>query len=406
LTAFLLTVLLSLPSAAYSEKSEASKGLGGELSGYLSTEARLFAHPPLFTGQSEHSVSLALQPEYYIERVEKLNGASLTFVPFLRLDSADPERTHFDIRELFTLWLFDAWELAAGARKIFWGVTESAHLVDIINQTDLIENGDGEEKLGQPMISASIAGDAGGGYTLDLFFMPWFRERTFPGRSGRLRSSKLIDTDRAEYESGAEEFSPDLALRYARTIEEWEIGLTLFNGTGREPTLVSKTDSNGDAVFIPRYVQILQTGIDLQWTGEEWLWKLELIGRKGQGDEFAAWAGGFEYTLYNIRSSGIDIGLLAEWLHDTRGGVVPLDDDIFAGVRLTLNDAASTDLLAGIIQDLDSNARILFMESGRRFGNNLRATLEARIFADQPASDPLYYLRKDDFIQLDLAYWF
>jgi hypothetical protein len=236
--------------------------------------------------------------------------------------------------------------------------------------------------------------------------MPWFRERTFPGRKGRLRTEKVVDTDRAEYESGAKEFNTDLALRAARTIEEWDLGLTLFSGTGREPTLVSGTDSNGDAIFIPRYVRILQAGVDIQWTGEEWLWKLELIGRKGQGDPFAAWAGGFEYTFYNIRTSGIDIGFLAEWLHDTRGDAAPFDDDIFSGVRLSFNDAASTDLLAGIIQDLNSSARTLFIESGRRFGDNLRATLEARIFADQNADDPLFFIRDDDFIQLDLAYWF
>ena len=391
LATLLLAVFTPLPSAA------------GELSGYISAEARLFAHPPLFAGQKEHSVSLAFQPEYYIERVSALGGASLTFVPFGRLDSADPERTHFDIRELFALRTFNGWELAVGSRKIFWGVTESAHLVDIINQTDLVESIDGEEKLGTPMISASLGR---GNYTLDLFLMPWFRERTFPGRGGRLRSSKIVDTGRTEYESGAEEFNTEAALRAAQTIEEWDLALTLFSGTGREPTLVSGTDSNGDAIFIPRYVRILQAGVEVQWTGEEWIWKLEVIGRKGQGDPFAAWVGGFEYTFYNIRTSGVDVGFLGEWLHDTRGGVTPLDDDIFAGVRLTFNDAASTDLLAGVIGDLNSNARMVFIESGRRFGKSLRATLEARIFADQPADDPLYFLRDDDFIQLDLAYWF
>ncbi len=391
LAALLLTILAPLASTA------------GELSGYVSTEARLFTNAPLFTDQKRNASSIALQPEYHIPRIDALSGPSLTFVPFGRIDSADTERTHFDIRELFTLWVFDDWELAIGARKIFWGVTESAHLVDIINQTDSIESSDGEEKLGQPMINASIAG---ADYTLDLFLMPYFRERTYPGRRGRLRSSKLVDTDRTEYEAGAEEFSPDLARRYGRTIEEWELALTLFSGTGRTPTLTSGTDSNGTDIYIPRYVRILQAGIEAQWTGERWLWKIELIGREGEAETYAALAAGFEYTFYNIQNSGIDLGILAEWLHDTRGAVTALDDDIFAGMRLTFNDTASTDLLGGIIQDLDSSAKTLFVESGRRFGNNIRAILEASFFIDQPVTDPYYFLRDDDFIQLNLALYF
>ena len=42
---------------------------------------------------------------------------------------------------------------AYGVRRVFWGVAESNHLVDVINQTDAIENPDQEDKLGQPMLN-------------------------------------------------------------------------------------------------------------------------------------------------------------------------------------------------------------------------------------------------------------
>ena len=67
---------------------------------------------------------------------------------------------------------------------MFWGVTELRHLVDIINQTDLVENLDGEQKLGQPMVQLTLLKDWG---TLDFFAMPYFRERTFTGPDGRPR---------------------------------------------------------------------------------------------------------------------------------------------------------------------------------------------------------------------------
>ena len=72
---------------------------------------------------------------------------NLTFTPFFRLDSSDGERTHLDIRELLWQSYGDTWEVRAGLGKVFWGVTESQYLVDVINQTDLVESPDGEDRL-------------------------------------------------------------------------------------------------------------------------------------------------------------------------------------------------------------------------------------------------------------------
>ncbi len=104
-------------------------------------------------------ISLAAQPEYY--RAWDDGRQNFTFVPFLRWDQSDSERSHVDIRELTWLRAADNWELRVGIRKLFWGVTESQHLVDIINQTDLVEAPDGEEKLGQPMLNLALIRDWG-----------------------------------------------------------------------------------------------------------------------------------------------------------------------------------------------------------------------------------------------------
>ena len=209
-----------------------------ELSGYIAAEGWWFFNDALHSGQTQDNVSGAgaLQPEYYHEWE---NGSSLTFVPFGRLDSADPERSHFDVRELNYLWLADTWELRFGAGKVFWGTTEFVHLVDIINQTDLVESIDGGEKLGQPMIHLSVPRDWG---IVDMFVLSYFRERTFPGREGRLRSALEVNTDNPRYESSNEEWQVDFVLRYSHTIGDWDIGIYHFYGTGREPTLLLEFD--------------------------------------------------------------------------------------------------------------------------------------------------------------------
>jgi hypothetical protein len=387
----LATVLIpSLDSAA------------AEWSGYLAAEGRLFPEKPLFDGQKSRSVSLAAEPEFYHAWE---GGSSFTAVPFLRLDSADSERSHFDLRELFFLWVRDEFEVGLGIRKVFWGVTESQHLVDIINQTDLVEYPDGEDKLGQPMASFSAALEWG---TVDLYVMPYFRERTFPGKNGRLRSAWVVDTDRAGYENGLKERHPDVAARYSRTIGDWDIGLSHFRGTGREPTLLPGTDDSGEPVLIPFYVQITQTGLDLSWVAGEWLWKLESIYRTGQEDPFFAWTGGFEYTFVGILGSRMDLGVIGEWLHDTRGrgATTDFENDVMTGLRLAVNDPASTEILIGLIQDLDTPARLVSVEAGRRIGESFKLEVEGVAFAGLKRNDNLYSLRNDDFVQVTLAYYY
>ncbi|UCD90752.1 MAG: hypothetical protein JSW04_04805, partial [Desulfobacterales bacterium] len=149
-----LKTLLSMAAFAFIQCiASASLAPAHDFSGYVAAEGRFFLYDPLYPGQKKNNASLAIQPEYYYEWE---NGSSFIFVPFARIGSADSERTHFDIRELNYLWLNDLWELRVGIGKVFWGVTEFVHLVDIINQTDLVEDIDGEDKLGQPMINLSI----------------------------------------------------------------------------------------------------------------------------------------------------------------------------------------------------------------------------------------------------------
>ncbi|KPK02282.1 MAG: hypothetical protein AMK71_02815, partial [Nitrospira bacterium SG8_35_4] len=311
----------------------------------------------------------------------------------------------FDIRELRYLWLRDAWELRVGVAKVFWGVTEFVHLVDIINQTDLVEDIDGEEKLGQPMVILTIPGRYG---VLDLFVLPYFRERTFPGEKGRLRSRLVVETDEAEYESSAEEYNVDLALRYSNTIGDWDFGIYHFHGTGREPTLLLKSATAATLNLVPLYEQIDQTGLDVQLVKGSWLLKLEALYRTGQGEDFFAGAGGFEYSFVNIASSGIDLGLIGEWAYDQRGddATTGFDNDMMAGARLAFNDAASTEVLAGVFQDLDGDGRAVSVESGRRISDHWKVTLDALFVLESSEGDTLHDLRKDGNLQIELSYYF
>jgi hypothetical protein len=375
---------------------------GYELTGYVSVEGTIFTSDALQPEQEGSSASLALSPELY--HVWE-NGSALTFAPYARLDNVDPERTHFDIRELNYLLFGETWELRLGVDKVFWGTTEFVHLVDIINQTDLVEGIDGEEKLGQPMVHLALVKDWG---VIDMFALPYFRERTFPGLNGRPRFGLHVDMDHPVYESVDKERHMDYAVRYSHYLGILDFGITHFSGTGREPTLLPGTDSGGQPVLIPFYELIEQTGIDLQVVAGEWLLKLEAIARTGQGEDYSALTGGFEYTIVGLGGSAVDLGVVGEYAYDDRGdtATTPYEDDLMMALRLTFNDQAGSELLAGLAQDQGSSARVMSVEASRRFGSSVTASLQAYAFMDLPIDDPLYSMRDDDFVKLEIAYYF
>lgn len=331
------------------------------VSGYAAAEVRYFPTDPADPTQKSDrlSPSLALQPEF---RAEWNGGRDRALIrPFLRLDADDAERTHADLREAY--WLRDqgSWEVLTGFGRVFWGVTESRHLVDIVNQTDLVEHLDEEAKLGQPMVNLTLFQSFG---TVGLFVLPGFRERTFPGRRARFRGALPVATDEPVFESPARQGRIDFAARWSN-----------------------------------------QAGLDIQYTRENWLWKLEALARRGNAKRFAAMVAGFEYTMFGLFGP-MDLSILAEYLRDDRGVAAPAtsaDDDLFGGLRLTFNDAASTTALIGATVDRKSGATVLRFEAQHRLSDTWSLSVEAWGFTGIPASDSaLAGIRRDDFVQVRL----
>ncbi len=389
---------LGLPSAAQAEP--------WDISGEVSFETRYFPTKPAFPNQKNTTLSpsVMMEPEF----VYPLDNGNdrFTFTPFARVDANDENRTHADIRELNWLHLGSTWDMTVGISKVYWGVTESAHLVDIINQTDAVEDMTGEEKLGQPMVNLNLEQAWG---TLNLFALPGFRERTFTANNARLHGPLIIDTSQTTFESGKKNRHVDWAVRWAQTFDNLDIAISQFIGTSREPRLLPQLQNN-QQIFVPHYDQISQTGLSLQLTTENTLWKAEAISRTGQGKRFYATTAGLEHTLYGIADSNIDIGVLFEHLYDGRDPKLAppsiANHDVFGGFRITLNDTQDTAILFGTLFDYRSDALFINLEAERRLTNELKLTLNSRFFMHIPPSDPLTFFRNDDFLEMKLHWYF
>lgn len=412
LIVYIATLLFALPALAY------------EVDGEIGLESRIFADRGT-RRQEQLDGAIWGRWQYFNE----WNGGkdSFTAVPFLLLDQRDGNRSHGDFREFTWLHVGNGWEFRGGLRKVFWGVLESQHLVDIINQTDAVLAIDGEEKLGQPMLNFSTEGSFG---TLDLYLMSFFRDRTFPGMDGRLGGPLVVDDDSSRFEASDGRRHIDVAVRWAQNLDDWNFALSHFSGTSREPVfqlqyLVAPPIPTGH--LIPVYPTIDQTAVELQYIHNGWAWKLEAISRSGYGsDRYAASGFGFEYTQTGIADSRVDLGWIVEYDWDERDNKAPpgvLENDLFLGTRWAFNNLSESQLLAGVVVDSKSSEQVYWFEGSHRLSDQWKLTFESRIFAGghQPPADlasiltqlaqpdfdnKLGYWQKEDFMQLQLIRYF
>ena len=159
----------------------------------------------------------------------------------------------------------------------------------------------------------------------------------------------------------------------------------------------------------PFHPTTTQLGFDAQATLESWLLKTEVVGRWSSSFEnHIALVSGFEYSFFDIKSSGADLGIVGEFLFDGRGQDAPTiaQNDVLIGLRFALNDAASTDALLGLFVDLEGDGTIVTLEANRRFGNNFKGTLNYTAWSVSEPSSPLAAFDREDNIRLELGYFF
>ena len=285
-----------------------------------------------------------------------------------------------------------------GINTVFWGVTESINIVDVINQVD---TGDisGDQKLGQPMVNLQFLPEYG---TFSLYLLPYFRERNFPGNEGRFRGPVVIEKSASKFESSDDLHNLDIALRYSHYFADIDFGLSYFKGTSREPLILS----NAQEELSLHYAQISQIGLDVQYIYFDWLFKSELTIRNGFSETYFAAVSGFEYTLYQIFNSDSDFSILMEYQHDSRSKDEPQvlsDQDIFFGYRITLNDISDSSFLGGTTYDTGKYSSTTFLEYETRIYENFSLQVSVTEFSGAQTSDPSYIFDSDDFVQIKLT---
>ena len=341
---------------------------------------------------------------------------------FGRWDSDDAQRSHTDVREFSVTHIADRWQVQAGVGQVFWGVVEFNHLIDVVNQTDLVENPDGEDKLGQPMVTFTALPDWG---SVELFILPGFRKRTLPGIDGRLTLALPIDRGASEFESGAEENRVDGLLRISTAFAGVLFDVYHFNGTRRTPRFEvrSRTPETGDNLFlVPNYDTVKQTALAAQANSGDTAFKLEALQQDGGPESYWAAAFGVEHTFVGVLGSAADLGAVVEYHYDSRDGDAFdsfFESDLALGARLAVNDINDSQALLGVVWDTKSGEWVVQLEGSRRLNDHWSLALETRWFMGGQAlgrdasiadlldtKNKLGAVQRDDYLQLEFTRFF
>lgn len=366
----------------------------------VEVENHFFASKGLYSSQKDYFLSGALKPKLDLKSP---NGKhAFKFELFARGSIQDPNRSHVDIRQAYYQRKVNSLTITAGMRKVFWGVTESNHLVDIINQSDVVEGSDGKEKLGQAMLQIAKNSKIG---NFEFFYLPYTRRIQLPSKTGRNRFPVVLEREDITFRSSNEAWHPSFAARWSKTAGDFSLGVAHFYGNSREPLFLGFNPATG---FDLSYPVINQSGIDIQYNKNAWILKLESIYRSSEFQDFFALTSGFEYTFGNVFDKGADIGIVSEYTYDSRQELTfsGLDNDVFIGSRIALNDDKSTDCLFGGIFDVEKGTALFRFEASRRVANSFKVGFKANILSNVSEKEILYNFRNDDLVEVKISKFF
>lgn len=385
---------------------------GLDLSGALTFSSRFYTHgepfphwaytlfPFLEDGRVFPAVSgwtkLSWQPAANV---------TATVKPVARYDFIS-EKTMWDLPEANLFFNSGNVTALLGSHVVFWGVAESNHLVDVINQTYL--NGDPRqlERLGQPMANLNFITKNG---TIALYGLFGFRERNYESAFDRLPAGKVVKESDAVFEDGVNRHIA-LAARYSNTTNlpkgSIDYAVSAFTGTSRDPRLVPGWTSTGPGL-IPYYDHMDQLGLELLYSFGPSQLKFEGIVRRANDETFTAFVAGAEHTFRNV-IGGMDLTFVGEYLYDNRSKNQPwtwANNDLFAGVRIALSDVRNTNFVGGVAFDLDDKSKFATFDLNTRLRDNIGVSLRGRFFLDLPK----YYgelLSNENYIELSTSLYF
>lgn len=363
------------------------------------TQSKLVVGGSLYESSSNPNLENAYPVlRYDVDMVAWEGGNEVVFHPIIQYAPDDDDEYYGDIRELSWRHEGERQTLTAGLQQFFWGSLESANPINILNQIDFHTGLEKYDRLGMPALSLDQRTELG---SLTLILLTGFREREFPEAPSRPNLPFTVN-DEALYESSRKERRLDLALRWYGLLGQADVGVSLFSGTRRTPSLLYDSGT-----LTPFYPLTHFVGTDISYANGNWLWKMEAITGYEQDRSYQTTGVGAEYTLIGLFGTRWDLGLIAEGYFDSRDDEAPgwWQNDIAVGARFGANNVSGSELKLLVSNDWTYDSRQAKLEFSTRLGEQWQLNVLGYWADAEPTDKALSLLSDDNHINVTLSYY-
>lgn len=266
---------------------------------------------------------------------------------YLREDLHNDDRDDARFDEAWVQYAADNWDVRVGNQLITWGSVESVSSLDIINPRDYEEDIVEPAKVGTPATRLRWRFSSS---DLSLYWLPYYQPSLFAGPHSYYSISGGLPQDYPDNHWEQDQW----AARYFYSGGGFDFGVSYFSGLERNAAF--RLDSER-GVLEGETFRARRLGVETTRVVGDWLLKGELVYRStrrpGNRDALL-YSLGVEYTFSSVWEHS-DLAVYVEYLAASRNVAryELMQNDLFAALRWTANDAWQQRVLAGTFIDLD-----------------------------------------------------
>ena len=374
---------------------------GFDYKGNIGIESSYADHE--IAGKRETQNALRLE----LELKQKIESGEFVFNGKAIVDNDDKNRRYFDATDLYYKHEFENSDLLIGRNTRFWGAMEFYNHTDNFNTKDWRDNPlDYDAKLGTNNIAYTQYFD-----NSEVSIITKVHETGQKVQDQQSVNNFLPPTYSDRLETQESRNRPTVYLKYSGSGEDTQIDYSLIYQNGYDeqrylaPTAQGKLRQHA---YLVNKVMAYATLVD-----GSTIYKTELAYTKSDDkkvSDYGQLSAGVEHTLYGVWDKS-DLGLLAEYYRykareDDKLGAKDFgklfQNDIALGLRLSINDSADSDVLAGISLDQDNQEKLMFVEYNTRLVEKYKLKLSYEHLAPENGS----IFQKIDLAKVEFGYYF
>ena len=292
-------------------------------------------------------------------------------------DSSENERDHFHITELYYSKSFDTFDLDIGKKVIFLGSLEAYNIVNIFNRQNYQKDSLSTYKKGAFMVNVNYFFEDDS--ILNLYVKSFEEDIEFSSSESPYYPFGSSSYDESVKFANSSE-KPSILGVYSMTYDEDIIADTSFGlFYGYDENILFSSD-NG--TINPYLFQSMKLFTYDTFVIDSTLYKVEASYTKVQSDgdfevdDFYQLGTGVEYTIEQIYQNH-NLGFIAEYYKSNKDDL-SYENDVFLGLRYSLNDQDSSEFLGGTIKDVKTSDNIAYIRYSGRLTDSLNVSSDIR----------------------------